>query len=47
MTATRKAGLNLLLTVAAAFGCSLSLFSGTVAVLDYSAHSAIETPGHA
>ncbi|MEA3042110.1 MAG: hypothetical protein QOC65_1599 [Sphingomonadales bacterium] len=42
MATTRKARFSLFLTVAAAFGCSLSLFSGTVAVLDYSAQSAIE-----
>lgn len=44
MTATRNPGFGLFLTVVAAFGCSLSLFGGTVAVLDYSAQSAIETP---
>lgn len=33
----RKAGLNLLLIVAAAFGCSVSVMSGTVAAIQYSA----------
>jgi hypothetical protein len=42
MATTRKARFSMFLTVAAAFGCSLSLFSGTVAVLDYSAQSATE-----
>lgn len=44
MTANNNAGFGLFLTVVAAFGCSLSLFGGTVAVLDYSAQSAIEAP---
>ncbi|HEX8653809.1 MAG TPA: hypothetical protein VF693_01115 [Allosphingosinicella sp.] len=44
MATNRKASFSMFLTVAAAFGCSLSLFSGTVAVLDYSAQSAVEAP---
>ena len=37
----RKAGLHLLLTVAAALGCSASVLSGTVAALQYSAAAAV------
>jgi hypothetical protein len=42
MDIQRKAGLNLLLIVAAALGCSLSLMSGTVAAIEYSAVSAAQ-----
>ena len=41
MYSHRKAGLHLLLIVAAAFGCSVSVLSGTVAALQYSAASAV------
>jgi len=37
----RKAGLHLLLIVAAALGCSASVLSGTVAAINYSAATAI------
>lgn len=37
MTIQRKAGLHLVLIVAAALGCSVSLMSGTVAAIQYSA----------
>jgi hypothetical protein len=38
MDIQRKAGLHLLLIVAAALGCSASLLSGTVAAIQYTAH---------
>ena len=41
MSIHRKAGLHLLLIVAAALGCSASVLSGTVAALEMSAASAI------
>ena len=37
----RKAGLHLLLIVAAAIGCSASVMSGTVAAIQYSAAAPI------
>lgn len=37
MTIQRKAGLHLVLIVAAALGCSVSVMSGTVAAIQYSA----------
>ena len=41
MTIQRKAGLHLVLIVAAALGCSVSVMSGTVAALQYTAAEAI------
>jgi hypothetical protein len=41
MLIQRKAGLHLLLTVAAAIGCSASVLSGTVAAIHYSAAPAV------
>lgn len=41
MDIQRKAGLHLLLIVAAALGCSASVLSGTVAALQLSAATAI------
>lgn len=41
MNVQRKAGLHLLLIVAAAIGCSASVMSGTVAAIQYSAAEAI------
>ena len=44
MDIQRKAGLHLLLIVAAALGCSASVLSGTVAAIQYSGNvSAMET----
>ena len=43
----RKAGLHLLLTVAAALGCSASVLSGTVAALQYSAATAVAAQAQA
>ncbi len=43
----RKAGLHLLLIVAAAFGCSASVLSGTVAAIQYSAAPAVAGQGQA
>ena len=37
----QKAGLHLLLIVAAALGCSASVLSGTLAAINYSAATAI------
>ena len=42
-----KAGMHLLLIVAAALGCSASVLSGTVAALDYSASAAIAEQANA
>jgi hypothetical protein len=47
MDIQRKAGLNLLLIVAAAIGCSVSVLSGTVAAIEYSAAEAIAHSSHA
>jgi hypothetical protein len=41
----RKAGLHLVLLVAAALGCSVSVMNGTVAAIQYSAADTI--PGRA
>jgi hypothetical protein len=41
MTIQRKAGLHLVLIVAAALGCSVSVMSGTVAAIQYSAAPAV------
>jgi len=47
MDIQRKAGLNLLLIVAAAIGCSFSVMTGTVAAIEYSAAEAIADASHA
>jgi hypothetical protein len=41
----RKAGLHLVLIVAAALGCSVSVMSGTVAAIQYSAADTITAQG--
>jgi hypothetical protein len=43
----QKAGLHLVLVVAAALGCSASVLSGTVAAIQYSAAEAIAHQAHA
>lgn len=41
MTIMRQGSLNLLLTVAAAIGCSVTLLSGTAAAIQHSASTAV------
>ena len=41
----RKAGLHLVLIVAAALGCSVSVMSGAVAAIQYSAADTITAQG--